>query len=126
MSNIATDHTVVEIPQHGMNIGTGCGGGEWNRLFKLVKIKDRFTGDHNDGYRDICLNVEVAWTISSESEDELAFVPVCNEMGVSNWDGMHGIRTHVCEIQLMLENMYTLKEAGSHGNFVKSRDLLAK
>jgi len=31
------------------------------RIFKLVKVKDRFTTYQKDGYRDICLNVEVAW-----------------------------------------------------------------
>jgi hypothetical protein len=31
------------------------------KIFKLVKVKDRFTTKQEDGYRDICLNVEVAW-----------------------------------------------------------------
>ena len=29
------------------------------KIFKLMKVKDRFSGDQPDGYRDICLNVEV-------------------------------------------------------------------
>ena len=31
------------------------------KIFKLVKVKDRFTTSQEDGYRDVCLNVEVAW-----------------------------------------------------------------
>ena len=117
------------------------------KIFKLVKVKDRITVDPDDGYRDICLNVEVestptssllcalwysvdcivdsmmgirtdsqtqslahwkwrliwlflqvAWTILSESSDQLEFVPVLNEYGVSMWNNRSQIRTHVCEV----------------------------
>ena len=51
------------------------------------------------GYRDICLNLEVAWTISSESDEALDFLPVYDSQGRS-WDAMPHIRTHICEVQL--------------------------
>jgi hypothetical protein len=35
------------------------------KIFKLVKVKDRITVDPDDGYRDICLNVEVESTPTS-------------------------------------------------------------
>jgi len=89
-------------------------------FFKLVKIKDRFSVDQEDGYRYICLNVEVAWTITSESENSLKFVSM-----YGGWDKPN-IRTHICEIQLVLDSMYDLKIKGCHENFVTSRNLLAK
>lgn len=118
--------TLQHLARAATVLGHRVGRGESGRVFKLVKIKDRFSGDELEGYRDICLNVEVAWTISSESEDTLEFLPVLDEMGEPNWEGRHDIRTHICEIQLMLQNMYHLKTSGCHANFVKSRDLLAQ
>jgi len=94
-----------------------------DRIFRLVKVKDRFTSNQEDGYRDICLNLEVAWTISSESDEALDFLPVYDSQGRS-WDGMPHIRTHVCEVQLLLESMYTLKATGCHENFVAARNAL--
>ena len=95
------------------------------KIFKLVKVKDRFTDFQQSGYRDICLNVEVAWTISSESDDVLDFLPVYDSQGRS-WDSIPHIRTHICEIQLLLESMYTLKATGCHENFVAARNILAQ
>lgn len=96
-----------------------------DRIFRLVKVKDRFTSDQEDGYRDICLNLEVAWTISSESDEALDFLPVYDSQGRS-WDAMPHIRTHICEVQLLLESMYTLKATGCHDNFVAARNFLAQ
>ena len=90
------------------------------QIFKLVKIQDKFTVDQEDGYRYINLNVEVAWTIASESEDVLDFVSAYDD-----WD-KSTIRTHICEIQLVLDSFYVLKMTGCHENFVAARNLLAK
>ena len=102
-------------------------GGWTDKLFKVTKIKDRLTGDVKDGYRDICLNVEVlsflwrhtfcggiigvirarakyiatqqvGWTISSELDEALEFVSPCNDNGVSIGWNRPGIRTHICEV----------------------------
>ena len=39
---------------------------------------------------------------------------------------MPHIRTHICEIQLMLEDMYKLKTNGCHENFVAARNILTQ
>ena len=52
----------------------------------------RFSTEKASGYRDICINLEVGWTIESESENELAFVTV-------EYFGLKGIRTHICEVR---------------------------
>ena len=71
------------------------------------------------GYRYICLNLEVGWTIESESGDALKFVTV------KDFDKEH-VRTHICEVQLLLRSTYELKIGGCHDNFVKARNMLAK
>ena len=42
------------------------------KIFKLVKVKDRFTTFQEDGYRDICLNVEVAWVSEMDSNRQVS------------------------------------------------------
>ena len=84
----------------------------------MCKVKDDFTGE-GLGYRYICLNLQVGWTIESESVDELTFVPV------GDFDKKH-VRTHICEVQLVLKSTYELKVSGFHDNFVKSRNMLAQ
>lgn len=133
------------------------------KIFKLVKVKDRITVDPDDGYRDICLNVEVestptssllcalwysvdcivdsmmgirtdsqtqslahwkwrliwlflqvAWTILSESSDQLEFVPVLNEYGVSMWNNRSQIRTHVCEVLRCFLILFACSYDGTH------------
>ena len=61
-------------------------------LIRNLSLHDRFTTEKATGYRDICINLEVGWTIASESDDELAFVPV-------EYFGLNGIRTHICEVR---------------------------
>lgn len=41
-------------------------------------------------------------------------------------DDVPHIRTHICEIQLMLEDMYKLKTNGCHENFVAARNILTQ
>jgi hypothetical protein len=52
----------------------------------------RFTTAREIGYRDICMHLEVGWTIASESEDYLHFVTAQDF-------GKNGIRTHICEVR---------------------------
>lgn len=87
--------------------------------FVLCQIKDRFTTQQAIGYRDICMHLEVGWTILSESENYLHFVTVEDF-------GEKGIRTHICEVQLMLNSMYNLKIGGCHENFVLARNFLSR
>ena len=88
------------------------------KIFKLCKVKDDFTRDEL-GFRFVCLNLEVGWTVESESRDELDFVDV-KEFGKKN------VRTHICEVQLLLRSTYDLKIGGCHDNFVKARNMLAQ
>ena len=88
------------------------------KVFKLCKIKDDFTRD-GLGFRFICLNLEVGWTIESESGEELQFVTV------QHFNNQH-VRTHICEVQILLKSTYDLKIGGCHDNFVKARNMLAK
>ena len=89
-----------------------------SKFVKLCKVKDNFTPDEV-GFRFVGLNLEVGWTIESESVDELTFVPV------GDFDKKH-VRTHICEVQLVLKSTYELKVSGFHDNFVKSRNMLAQ
>ena len=82
------------------------------------KAKDDFTGE-GLGYWYICLNFQVGWTIESESGDTLHFVTV------KDFDKEH-VRTHICEVQLLLRSTYDLKIGGCHDNFVKARNMLAQ
>ena len=89
------------------------------KWFRICKMKDRFTTSERIGYRDICLNLQVGWTVGSETESKLNFVPV------SDFGEKH-VRTHICECQLLLRSMYQLKESGCHENFVETRNLLSQ
>lgn len=51
----------------------------------------RFTTTDKIGYRDININLEVGWTIESESDEILQFVNV-------DQFKKGGIRTHICEV----------------------------
>ena len=122
---IRSKSVVGSLPSHGegerlMLMAGTIEEAKSEQIFKLVKIQDKFTGDQKDGYRYINLNVEVAWTIASESEDVLDFVSAYDD-----WD-KSTIRTHICEIQLVLDSFYVLKMTGCHENFVAARNLLAK
>ena len=89
------------------------------KVFKLCKVKDDFTRD-GLGFRFVCLNLEVGWTIESESGDALEFVTV------KDFDDKKHVRTHICEVQLLLRSTYELKVGGCHDNFVKARNMLAQ
>jgi len=88
------------------------------KVFKLCKVKDDFTRE-GLGYRYICLNLEVGWTIESESGVGLKFVTV------KDFDQKH-VRMHICEVQLLLRSTYELEIGGCHDNFVKARNMLAQ
>ena len=62
-----------------------------NRLFKLTKVKDRFSSSDRLGYRDICLNLEASisqpWIPITYPlfpfQDWLLLVPSCRLAGLS-------------------------------------------
>ena len=60
-------------------------------LYFLAYDMSRFTLKDEIGYRDLNLNLEVGWTVDSESDESLEFVTV---------DGFDkkDIRTHICEV----------------------------
>ena len=122
---IRSKSVVGALPAHGeeerlMLMAGTMEEAKSEQVFRLVNIKDKFSVYQEDGYRYINLNVEVAWTIASESGDSLEFVSAYDI-----WD-KPDIRTHICEIQLVLDSMYVLKTTGCHENFVEARNLLAK
>jgi len=65
--------------------------GSDKKLFKICKVKDRFTDQKPIGYRDICFNLEVGWVIESETAGSLSFVAVQDF-------GKKHVRTHICEV----------------------------
>ena len=87
------------------------------RDVSVAQVKDEFTDGAPRGFRYININVEVGWTIESESGQELSFVSVQDF-------GKKYVRTHICEVQVLLKSTYELKVGGCHDNFVKARDLL--
>ena len=107
--------------------GGGGGGGqekEQKQFFKLCKVKDEFSDDKSHGvlstgYRYICLNLEVGWSVESESYnyDKLDFVSVQDF-------GRKHVRTHICEVQILLKSMHELKINGCHDSFVKRRNVM--
>ena len=94
------------------------GGEERGGVFRLCKIKDRFTDDGPIGYRDLCLGLEVGWNVKSEG-GSLEWVHV------QDFETKH-VRTHICEVQIMLRSMYEVKASGAHINFVRARNLLCE
>ena len=116
-------HVLEQILELSVNFGEKYKEDQYEetnlKIFKLCKIKDDFTRE-GLGYRYICLNLEVGWTIESESGDKLHFVTV------KDFDKKHHVRTHVCEVQLLLRSTYDLKVDGCHDNFVKARNMLAQ
>ncbi len=85
------------------------------KVFKHCKVKDDFARD-GLGYRHFCLNLEVGWTIESESGDGIRFVTV------EDFQRKHAY----CEVQVLLKSTYELQVNGCHNNFVKARNMLAQ
>ena len=115
-ANVAGNETTNEDEE--TLLGRSSDDNRKPKVFKLCKVKDDFTGEGLD-YRYICLNLQVGWTIESESGDKLHFVTV------KDFDKKH-VRTHICEVQLLLRSTYDLKIGGCHDNFVKARNMLAQ
>lgn len=83
-----------------------AGGGDGHpkqRMFNLCKVKDNFTRETGLGYRYICLNLEVGWTVESESIGQLCFVPAIDFEKKQ-------VRTHICEVQVLLKSTFDLKD----------------
>jgi len=57
MKDVIVDHQFDAVFSDAINEGTDDG-----HLFKLTKVKDRFSSSDRLGYRDICLNLEVSHT----------------------------------------------------------------
>jgi len=115
-ANVAGNETTNEDEE--TLLGRSSDDNRKPKVFKVCKVKDDFTGE-GLGYRYICLNLQVGWTIESESGDKLHFVTV------KDFDKKH-VRTHICEVQLLLRSTYDLKIGGCHDNFVRARNMLAQ
>ena len=63
-------------------------------IFPIRSLVGRFTQENREGYRDICVNLEVGWTIDSERSDELTLVDV-----IKFSQKYKNVRTHICEVR---------------------------
>ena len=61
---------------------------EWSDNQKLVKLKDRLTGDVKDGYRDICVNVEVRSSSNYSIVHPCVYRPSVNDFLPSRLRGL--------------------------------------
>ena len=59
-----------------------------DKIFKLVKLKDRLTGDVKDGYRDICVNVEVRSSSNYSIVHPCVYRPSVNDFLPSRLRGL--------------------------------------
>ncbi|EKX35965.1 hypothetical protein GUITHDRAFT_117880 [Guillardia theta CCMP2712] len=104
------------------DVETG-GGEEGGEIYmSITNIKNRYDPSGgtslSGGYRDLCVCVEVGWTID-ESSQCCTFVPV------KEWGRTAGLRKHICEIQVLLEEMHGIKKH-LHREYVNFRNTLCQ
>jgi hypothetical protein len=80
----------------GQQLDTG------DEIFRITALENRFDPSYDDelswGYRDLALNIEVGWIISSGM---VSFQKVCD------WRRLNCI-THICEIQVRTRAIHEL------------------
>jgi len=95
--------------------------GESRRVMRITAIKNRydpnFNAKGNGGYRDINLNVEIGYVTDSLG---CQFVPVLE------WPTTRGLRTHICEIQIILSSVYAVKMEDGYSSYVRFRNEMVK
>uniref|UniRef100_A0A7S0EMU0 Uncharacterized protein n=1 Tax=Hanusia phi TaxID=3032 RepID=A0A7S0EMU0_9CRYP len=82
------------------DIEAGGDGLREDIYMSITSIKNRYDPAYNasisGGYRDLCVCVEVGWTLDEMSQS-CSFVPV------KEWGQTAGLRKHICEIQVVPE-----------------------
>jgi len=88
----------------------------------ITCIKNRYDPAYNKhetvGYRDVCVCVEVGF-IKSPIMNSCMLVPL------SEWETTVGVHRHICEIQVILHDMYSLK-GGLHKCYVQFRNTVVQ
>ncbi|EKX44058.1 hypothetical protein GUITHDRAFT_109847 [Guillardia theta CCMP2712] len=95
----------------------------------ITSIKNRYDWRCNlkacGGYRDLCVCVEVrprkrrvGWTVNATNK-ECTFVPL------KQWDTTPNLRRHICEIQVLLEDLHKVKKH-LHKEYVNFRNVLCQ
>jgi hypothetical protein len=98
--------------RHGEQLDTG------DEIFRITALENRFDPSHDDelswGYRDLAMNVEVGWIVSSGM---VSFQKVCD------WRRLNCI-THICEIQVRTRAIHELAVQG-HTEYCALRNSLS-
>ncbi|EKX44973.1 hypothetical protein GUITHDRAFT_109016 [Guillardia theta CCMP2712] len=88
----------------------------------ITSIKNRYDRRYDlracGGYRDLCICVEVGWTVNAKN-GSCTFIPL------KQWDETLNLRRHICEVQVLLEEMYTVKQH-VHKEYVNFRNVLCQ
>jgi hypothetical protein len=89
-----------------------------DEIFRITALENRFDPSHDDelswGYRDLAMNVEVGWIVSSGM---VSFQKVCD------WRRLNCI-THICEIQVRTRAIHELAVQG-HTEYCALRNSLS-
>ena len=97
----------------GEQLGTG------DELFRITAIENRFDPSYEDetsmGYRDLALNIEVGWIVSSDVMSAVSF------QKVRDWRRLNCI-THICEIRIRTRSGHACALEG-HQNYLVFRGL---
>ncbi|EKX44971.1 hypothetical protein GUITHDRAFT_109014 [Guillardia theta CCMP2712] len=103
--------------------GRGGKGGRGDGVYlNITSIKNRYDRRYDlracGGYRDLCICVEVGWTVNAKN-GSCTFIPL------KQWDETLNLRRHICEVQVLLEEMYTVKQH-VHKEYVNFRNVLCQ
>jgi len=92
------------------------------KFMSITCIKNRYDPAYNKhetvGYRDVCVCVEVGYIKSS-------IMNSCMLVPLSEWETTEGLHRHICEMQVILHDMYSLK-SGLHKSYVQFRNTVVQ
>ncbi|EKX44972.1 hypothetical protein GUITHDRAFT_109015 [Guillardia theta CCMP2712] len=104
------------------DVESGRGEGGDGVYLNITSIKNRYDRRYDlracGGYRDLCICVEVGWTVNAKN-GSCTFIPL------KQWDETLNLRRHICEVQVLLEDMYTVKQH-VHKEYVNFRNVLCQ
>jgi hypothetical protein len=94
-----------------------------DEIFMITALENRFDPSYADessmGYRDLALNIEVGWLMSSDSHSGIV-----SFQKVRDWQRLN-CYTHICEIQIRTRSIHTCALQG-HKEYVILRDGLSQ
>ena len=90
-----------------------------DELFRFTAIENKFDPSYDDetsmGYRDLALNIEVGWIVSSDVMSAVSF------QKVRDWRRLNCI-THICEIRIRTRSGHACALEG-HEDYLLFRGL---